>query len=54
MYGIPATSSGAMKACPCRLYEPTTATAFSLTARRAQFAAPTEVSPSLHVTTSSL
>lgn len=43
-----------MNAVPCRLYEPTTATAFSLTASRAQFAAPIEVSSSSQVTTRSL
>lgn len=54
MKGMPSASSGAMKARPCWLYEPTTATAFSLMAFRAQSAAPFAVFFSLQVSTRSL
>lgn len=51
MYGIPAASSGARNARPCRLYEPTTAATSASAARRAHFEAPAEVSCSLQVST---
>ncbi len=50
---MPASEIGEKIAASCSLYEPTTATAFSRTARRAHSAAATDSLPSSHTRTRS-